>query len=65
MISLFFLLGLSNESKEKVMRRRLSDILCDNTDIDKLPSNIFDLNSELVSCKDRPGNGNYGKYGDQ
>ena len=50
-----FVLGLSLEVKKKVMKRRLSDIICDNTDVEKLPANIFDLNSELISCKDRQG----------
>ena len=54
-MAFIFFLGLSLEVKKKVMKRRLSDIICDNTDVEKLPANIFDLNSELVSCKDRQG----------
>lgn len=37
------------------MKRRLSDIICQNTDrIEALPLNVFRLDNDPVPCKDRP-----------
>ncbi len=36
-------------------RRRLSDLLCDNTDIRSLPSEAFRFGSEEVCCGDGDG----------
>ena len=47
-------LGLPVTTKLDILQhRRLSDIICDNTDIEVLPINIFDLQSETLPCKNR------------
>ena len=47
-------LGLPVNTKLDILQnRRLSDIICDSTDIEVLPINIFDLQSETLPCKNR------------
>jgi len=43
--------GLPNKLRTAfVTNRKLSDIVCDNTEIDSLPQDIFNLKSNQVSC---------------
>ena len=56
MIYFSFFKGLLNKIKTEILtNRKLSDIICENTEIESLPINIFDLNSSQIECKDRAG----------
>ena len=47
--------------KDILQNRKLSDIICDNTDIEALPINIFDLKSETLPCRNRSRTSQSGK----
>ena len=44
--------GLPPALKTQIRARRLSDILCDNIPVAKLPSNIFNIYSQKLRCSD-------------
>ena len=37
----------------QIQRRRLSDIICDNTDLQSAHENVFDSTSNMISCDDK------------
>ena len=42
----------SRDQLDGLKARRLSDVICDNTDIAKVPSNVFLVDSEVKECGD-------------
>ncbi len=42
--------GLSPEAVKSARRRTLADIICDNTEVPSVPSNVFLLGSKVISC---------------
>ena len=43
-----------NERKEsQIQSRRLSDIMCDNMDIETIPEYVFNADSGLMNCKEK------------
>ena len=43
-----------NERKQsKIQSRKLSDIMCDNMDIETIPKNIFRPDSDLIKCEEK------------
>merc|ERR1712131_377930 len=47
--------GISAEvrSRTGIQSRRMSDIMCDNMDIESIKENVFQSESDLLNCDDR------------
>ena len=45
--------GLSKAEQTKIQSRKLSDIMCENMDIETINKNVFQSKSELMSCEQR------------
>jgi len=45
--------GLSKTQRTQIQSRKLSDIMCDNMDIESINKNVFQYKSELMSCSER------------
>ena len=45
--------GLSMAERTQIQSRKLSDIMCDNMDIETTNKNVFQSKSELMSCEQR------------
>ena len=45
--------GLSKTQRTEIQSRKLSDIMCDNMDIESINKNVFQYKSELMSCSER------------
>jgi len=41
---------MSRREKKEIFSRSLGDIICDNTGIKKVPTNVFEANSPLIDC---------------
>ncbi len=42
--------GLSGEQLDYVRGRTLAKVICDNTDINRIPASVFNLHSQIISC---------------
>ena len=45
--------GLSKAERTQIQSRKLSDIMCDNMDIETINQKVFQSKSELMSCNQR------------
>ena len=45
--------GLSKNERTQIQSRKLSDIMCDNMDIETINKKVFQSKSELMSCEQR------------
>ena len=45
--------GLSKPERTLIQSRKLSDIMCENMDIETINKNVFQSKSELMSCEQR------------
>ena len=45
--------GLSKTQRTQIQSRKLSDIMCDNMDIESINKKVFQYKSELMSCSER------------
>ena len=45
--------GLSKNERSQIQSRKLSDIMCDNMDIETINKKVFQSKSELMSCEQR------------
>ena len=45
--------GLSKTERTQIQSRKLSDIMCDNMDIESINQDVFQSKSQLINCKQR------------
>ena len=45
--------GFTQTEREMIQPRRLSDMFCDNMEIDSIGENLFDFNQNIMQCSNK------------
>ena len=43
--------GFTKEAREIIAARSMSGVICDTTEITKVPQNVFSLKSKIIDCE--------------